>query len=103
MLERNKSYEMKEWFAAKVGKENNFSLMDGWLVAIMKETEKAVYAMVHISGSHRKCMWVPKSCLEEYEIGNDGFCNHYETVIEPDYAKCCEIFQDHCFMYDLYN
>lgn len=102
-MKNKKSYTLKDWFAAKVGKENNFSLMDGWLVAIMKETEKAVYAMVHISGSHRKCMWVPKSCLEEYEIGNDGIVNHYETVIEQDYEKCCQIFQDHCFMYDLYN
>ena len=38
MLERNKSYEMKEWFANKLAKENGFDIMDGWLVAIMKES-----------------------------------------------------------------
>ena len=101
MLERNKSYEMKEWFANKFAKENGFDIMDGWLVAIMKESEKAVYAMVHICGASRKCTWIPKSCLESYEVGNDGFCNHHETVFEEDYNKCVEIFKDHCFMYDL--
>lgn len=101
MLERNKSYEMKEWFANKFAKENGFDIMDGWLVAIMKESEKAVYAMVHVCGKIKKCTWIPKSCLESYEVGNDGFCNHHETAFEEDYNKCVEIFKDHCFMYDL--
>lgn len=101
MLEKNKSYEMKEWFRNKFAQENGFSICGDYVFAIMKETEKAVYAMVQVLGAKRKCTWIPKSCLESYEIGDDGICNHHETHFEEDYNKCVEMFEDFCRTWDL--
>ncbi len=101
MIERNKSYEIKDWFCSKLGRENNFDLMNGWVIAILKETEKAVYAMVHISGRFKKCFWIPKSCLEVTEIGYDDGLNHPETLISDDYNAVCEAFRNYCHYWDL--
>lgn len=83
MLNRNKSYEVKDWFGDKVAQEvkRNISMCD--VFAIMKETEKAVYAMLNLGENFRKCMWVPKSVLIENEVGEqeNGTYAH-KTIFE---------------------
>lgn len=99
-MKANKSYEVKEWMANKVANEvkKNISMCD--VFAILKETEKAVYAMLNLGTNFRKCMWIPKSVLVEREIGlnADGSYNH-ETYIEADYDKAVEMFTAHWNQY----
>ena len=93
-LVKGKSYTVKNWFANKVANEakKNISMCD--VFAILKETEKAVYAMLNLGCDSRKCMWVPKSVLEVAEVGLDAAeIMHHETIFEEDYNKCVEEFQ----------
>lgn len=94
MLDRNKSYAVKDWFANKVANEvkRNITMCD--VFAILKETDKAVYAMLNLGCDFRKCMWVPKSVLEVSEVGLDAAeIMHHETIFEEDYDKCVELFK----------
>lgn len=96
MLNRNKSYEVKDWFGDKVAQEvkRNISMCD--VFAIMKETEKAVYAMLNLGENFRKCMWVPKSVLIENEVGEQANGTYaHETIFEEDYDKCVKMFKEH--------
>lgn len=60
----DKFLTVKDWFANKVANElgKNITMCD--VFAILKETEKAVYAMLNVGCYQRKTMWVPKNpCL----------------------------------------
>ena len=95
MLEKGKSYTVKDWFGNKVANEVKHNIMACDLFAILKETEKAVYAMLYIGCGHKKCMWVPKSVLVMNEVGygDNGFYNH-ETLFIEDYEKAVEEFKN---------
>ena len=96
MLNRNKSYEVKDWFADKVAQEvrKNISMCE--VFAVLKETEKAVYAMLNLVSNLRLCKWVPKSVLVELEAGKQkNGTTKYETIFEEDYDKCVKMFKEH--------
>lgn len=95
-MERGKSYKIKEWFANKVANEvrKNISMCD--VFAVLKETEKAVYAMLNLGCNERKTMWVPKSVLVESNVGQDENLEmHYETLFTDDYEEAVELFEKH--------
>ena len=96
MLNRNKSYEVKDWFADKVAQEVSKNISMCEVFAILKETEKAVYAMLNLGTNFRLCKWVPKSVLVELEAGKqENGTIKYETIFEEDYDKCVELFKEH--------
>ena len=85
MLEKGKSYEVKEWFANKIAQEmgRNIESCD-------------VFALLNLGCDRRKTTWVPKSCLIQHEVGADeNGLMRYETVFEEDYEKCVELFKEH--------
>lgn len=97
----NKSYTVKEWFANKVANEVRENIHMCEVFSILKQTEKAVYAMLNLGTDKRKTMWVPKSVLVEYEVGNDEFgIHHYETLFIDDYDECVKEFQ---YFWSLYK
>lgn len=93
-MTKNKSYTVKEWFANKIANEVacNISMCD--VFAILKESDKAVYAILNLGAMKRKTTWVPKSVLIEREVGEqeDGSFA-YETILEPDYEKAVAMFR----------
>lgn len=96
MTHTNKSYKVPEWFLInnidKIGPD--FALSD--VFAIIKETPKAVYAMLNLGVMKRRCLWIPKSVLIEREVGEqeDGQM-FYETIKEEDYDECVKLFKEH--------
>lgn len=61
----NKEIAVKDWFANKVANELGRNITMCYVFAILKETEKAVYAMLNVGCYQRKTMWIPKSVLVE--------------------------------------
>lgn len=60
-----KLYKMKDWFANKKAQEIQSNIQSDEIFAILKETEKAVYGMIHLTSHVFKCVWIPKSCMIE--------------------------------------
>lgn len=79
------SYTVKEWFANKVANEvrRNISMCD--VFCILRETEKAVYAVMNLGSNFSRTMWVPKSVLVEKESG--------ETLMISDYNEAMYRFK----------
>ena len=73
-------YTVKEWFANKVANEvrRNISMCD--VFCILKETEKAVYAMLNLGTNFSKTMWIPKSVLVETDKHETLRISDYETA-----------------------
>ena len=95
MERTGKSYTVKKWFADKVAQEmrRNINMCD--VFAIVKESEKAVYAMLNLGCDFRKTMWIPKSALVENEVGEDASGEmHYETI-KADYNEAVKKFAEH--------
>lgn len=93
-MTKGKSYTVKDWFGNKVANEvqRNITMCD--VFAILKETEKAVYAMLNLGCDFRKCMWVPKSVLVENEVGKTEIGTYnYETLFIEDYDTAVEEFK----------
>lgn len=90
MKSLDKGYEVKEWFANKVANEIGRNINLCYVFAILKETPKAVYAMLNIGGDCEKCMWVPKSVLVE--------CGK-KTITDCTYEEAKEEFKDYCSLY----
>lgn len=80
-------YRMKEWFATKVAQEIRHNLSTDEVFAILKETEKAVYAMLAISPNYSKCVWIPKSCLIE-DVGSSDFYTRQNISYEEAKDEC---------------
>lgn len=79
----NKSLEAKEWFAQKAFIEKRGSgMFDNHIFAVIKESEKAIYALLGGIGAH--CFtWIPKSCVVECEEGQDTYiCESYEEAAD---------------------
>jgi hypothetical protein len=90
-MEKGLAYEVKDWFADKVAQEVSHNIHGCRVFSIMKETEKAVYAMLDLGIDHRKCMWVPKSVLVTYVPGEqENGMYKRETIFESDYDTCVE-------------
>ena len=80
------SYTVKEWFANKVANEvkRNISMCD--IFCILRETEKAVYAVMNLGTNFSRTMWVPKSVLVEKENGHETLrIENYETAMNEFY------------------
>ena len=89
-----KSFSVKEWFANKIANEIRMNISSCDLFAILRETEKAVYALVDLGRGHSRTMWIPKSCLVECEVGDDANGrHHYETLQIADYNEARARFE----------
>lgn len=94
IMTAKKSYEIKDWFANKIANEVGRNINMCEVFAVLKETEKAVYAMLNLGCNFRKCMWIPKSVLVENEVGEDENSTfHYETLFISDYNEAVEAFK----------
>lgn len=92
-IKKGKSYTVKDWFANKVANEvkRNITMCD--LYGILKETDKAVYALVTLGCEHCKMMWIPKSVLIENEVGKNEFgMMNFETYFYNDYKEMVRDF-----------
>lgn len=99
-MKKEIAYGVKEWFADKVSNEVKMNIKMCDVFAVLKETDKAVYAMLNIGADKRKCMWVPKSVLIEYVPGEQENGEHkYETIFEEDYDECVRLFKEHWNMF----
>lgn len=95
-MTHGKAYEVKDWFADKVAQEAGKNISMCEVFAVLKETEKAVYAMLNLGANFRLCKWVPKSVLVELEAGKQkNGTTKYETIFEEDYDKCVKMFKQH--------
>lgn len=95
-MNKGKSYTVKDWFGNKVAQEvkRNISMCD--VFAILKETDKAVYAMLNLGCDFKKTMWIPKSVLIENEVGETATgAFNYETLFIEDYDEAVKSFSTH--------
>nr|DAG61214.1 MAG TPA: coagulation factor IX-binding protein [Caudoviricetes sp.] len=90
MKSLEKGYEVKEWFANKVANEIGRNIYSCNVFAILKETPKAVYAMLNLDVNFEKCMWIPKSVLVE--------CGE-KTITDCTYEEAREEFKDYWSLY----
>ena len=88
----NKEITVKDWFADKVANELGKNITMCYVFAILKETEKAVYAMLNVGCCQRKTMWIPKFGLVEEDDPEES--NH-KVIYTDDYDKAVELFNDH--------
>ena len=86
-IAEGRTYEVKEWFANKIANEVGRNITDCSLFAVIKETEKAVYAMLHIGGSSRKCTWIPKSVLIDTTDEADDYDGRFPLIINDNYDE----------------
>jgi len=99
-IEEGKSYTVTDYFAERVAEEANRSISMCDVFGILKETDKAIYAMLNIGARSRKCMWVPKCFLVSHEVGKDETgAMHYETKRYTDYEEAVSAFQGHWNQY----
>lgn len=88
----NKVITVKDWFDNKVANELGRNITMCYVFAILKETEKAVYAMLNVGCYQHKTMWIPKSVLVEEDVSDDS--NH-KVIYTDDYDRAVELFNDH--------
>lgn len=88
----DKFLTVKDWFAEKIAKDLSRKIDMCDVFAILKETDKAVYAMLNVGVYLRKTMWVPKSVLVEEDVPDDS--NH-KVIYTDDYDRAVELFKDH--------
>ena len=86
-IAEGRTYEVKEWFANKIANEVGRNITDCSLFAVIKETEKAVYAMIHIGGTSRKCTWIPKSVLIDTTDEVDEYDGRFPLIINSNYDE----------------
>lgn len=86
-IAEGRTYEVKEWFANKIANEVGRNITDCSLFAVIKETEKAVYAMLHIGGTSRKCTWIPKSVLIDTTDEDDDYDGRFPLIINSNYDE----------------
>ena len=101
MTGTGKSITVKNWFANKIAAEygSNISMCD--VFGILKESDKAVYAVMNLGCRKHKTQWVPKSVLIENQIGEDETGRyHYETKRFESYEEAMQEFTYHWDMFD---
>jgi hypothetical protein len=83
MKATNKKLRVKQWMGNKIANEIGRSITMCDIFGILKETEKAIYAVIAIGCDQRKTMWIPKSAIEEQENGMDTYeFDSYEEAVE---------------------
>lgn len=88
----DKFITVKDWFANKVANELGKNITMCYVFAILKETEKAVYAMLNVGCYQRKTMWIPKSVLVEEDPAEHG---DNRVIYTDDYDLAVSCFKDH--------
>ena len=88
MERTGKSITVKTWFANKVAQElkRNINMCD--VFGILKETEKAYYAVLNVGCHSSKTMWIPKSVVIENEKSD-----YHETMRFDSYDEAIEEFR----------
>lgn len=96
-LDRNKSYEVKPWFANKVANEVKRNIPYCDVFAVLEEREKAVYAILNIGSYKMKTMWIPKAALEKFDVGMKSDQNkyHYQTNFISNYDAAVKKLKSH--------
>jgi predicted fused transcriptional regulator/phosphomethylpyrimidine kinase len=93
-IEEGRLYTVKEWMANKIANEVGKNIHMCELFAVLKETEKAVYAMVNCGYKTRKCAWIPKSAIidiTEEADGQEGI-EARPLIINDNYDEVVELF-----------
>lgn len=96
-IEAGRTYTIKEWFGNKLANEIGMNITSGEIFAVLKETEKAVYAMIHTTGTCRKTTWIPKSVLidttdeERDEFDGDG---RFPLIINDNYDEVVKSWEN---------
>ena len=89
-----KSYTVKTWMANKIANDVKMNISACDVFAILKETEKAVYAMLDLGNGHCKTTWIPKSALVENEVHTVPFEKAYhETYTTSNYKEALDSFK----------
>ena len=85
-------YTVKDWFGNKVAQEvkMNISMCD--VFAIIKETDKAVYAILNLGWNKSITKWVPKSVL----VDNGTYETRYISDWQEAYAELKSFWSDFC-------
>lgn len=82
--------KIKDWFGNKLANELRANLPNNEIFAVLKETEKAYYAMISLAPGRSKCVWVPKSATFTEETDE----SYKETIFEEDYDEALRQFRD---------
>lgn len=90
-----KQLHMKEWFANKVANEIRHNLHTTEIFAILRETEKAVYAVLAIEPGCTRCTWIPKSCIEE-QPGSIDFHTRFGLSYEAAMTEARLFWSAYC-------
>lgn len=72
MTRINNEIKIADWFAQK--NDIDMGLFGADVYAILKETEKAIYAIVGNMFGRVKTTWIPKSVLSYKEASSSTFC-----------------------------
>lgn len=88
------SYTVKDWFANKVANEVHRNISSCDVFCILRETEKAVYAILNLGANFSRTTWIPKSVLIESPVGLDlNGKYHHETLEISDYNEAMSRFR----------
>ena len=66
---------VSDWFAGK----NGIAVENHRVLAILKETEKAVYAIYGNKFGEKKTLWIPKSLIVEEPANYDDYWSYVVT------------------------
>ena len=88
------SYTVKDWFANKIANEVRRNIMMCDVFCILKETDKAIYAVLNCGYKCRKTTWIPKSVLVANAVGEEaGGIYHHETKRSDSYDEAIEALE----------
>ena len=90
------SLRVKDWFADKIAQELKQDIAMCEVFGILKETDKAIFAILNIGWYKYKTKWVPKSAIAHYPVGKDEYkMMHYETFRFDNYNEAIQEFKLH--------
>lgn len=95
-IREGRLYTVKEWKANQIANEVGKNIHMCEVFAVLKETEKAVYAMLNLGFKSRKCSWIPKSALidiTEEADGQEGI-EARPLIINDNYDEVVELFTE---------
>ncbi len=84
-----KSYVVKDWLANKIANELKRNISACRVFAVLKETDKAIYAILDLGYKSYITKWIPKSALiisEANSVSEHGRVSH-ETYTCDDYDE----------------
>ena len=94
--------EVKDWFIHKKADELNvYSYFEAHVWAILKETEKAVYAIVEFKIGTMRTFWIPKSAIVNLIVAEDDpNPDCFKTYRCDDYAEAKKALVDFWHLYE---